>query len=62
MGRTARRALVAVAAAALLAAGCSSRTFEQVGGIVLDARTREPVARGRGESHGARRRAVDRDH
>jgi hypothetical protein len=44
MSTTARRALVAVAAAALLAAGCSARTFEQVGGTVVDARTREPVA------------------
>jgi Carboxypeptidase regulatory-like domain len=44
MGGTARHALVALAAAALLAAGCGSRTFDQVGGTVVDARTREPVA------------------
>jgi hypothetical protein len=44
MGTTARRVLIAMAAAALLAAGCAPRTFDQVSGTVLDARTREPVA------------------
>jgi Carboxypeptidase regulatory-like domain len=43
MGGTARHTLVALAAAALLAAGCGSRTFGQVGGTVVDARTRQPV-------------------
>jgi hypothetical protein len=44
MGGTARRALVAGVAAALLAVGCSSRTFGQVSGTVLDGRTGRPVA------------------
>jgi Carboxypeptidase regulatory-like domain len=45
MGTTAGRVLTAMAAAALLAAGCSARSFDQVRGTVLDARTHRPVAR-----------------
>ncbi|HZD01869.1 MAG TPA: carboxypeptidase regulatory-like domain-containing protein [Actinomycetes bacterium] len=44
MGGAARRALVAGTAAALLAAGCSSRTFDQVRGTVVDGRTGRAVA------------------
>jgi hypothetical protein len=38
------QALVAMTAAVVLAAGCSSNTFDQVEGTVLDSRTRKPVA------------------
>jgi Carboxypeptidase regulatory-like domain len=44
MGGTTRRGLVTAVATALLAAGCSARSFDRVSGTVLDARTREPVA------------------
>jgi Carboxypeptidase regulatory-like domain len=44
MGWTTRRELVAAVAVALLAVGCGARSFDQVSGTVLDARTREPVA------------------
>jgi Carboxypeptidase regulatory-like domain len=44
MGGTTRRKLIAALAAALLAAGCSARSFDRVCGTVLDARTRQPVA------------------
>jgi Carboxypeptidase regulatory-like domain len=42
--RRAGRALAAMTAAVVLAAGCSSKTFDQVKGTVLDARTGKPVA------------------
>ncbi len=38
------RALAAMAVAVVLAAGCSSKTFDQVKGTVLDSRTGKPVA------------------
>ena len=44
MGTTAGRVLTATAAAALLAVGCSARSFDRVSGTVLDARTHQPVA------------------
>jgi hypothetical protein len=44
MSGTKGRVLAAMVAVALLTAGCGSRTFEQVGGTVVDARTGRPVA------------------
>jgi Carboxypeptidase regulatory-like domain len=44
MGGTTRRKLIAAVAAALLAAGCSARSFDRVCGTVLDARTHQPIA------------------
>jgi hypothetical protein len=41
---TAGRALATMTAAVVLAAGCSSKTFDQVKGTVLDSRTGKPVA------------------
>lgn len=42
--RRAGRALAAITAAVVLAAGCNSTTFDQVKGTVLDSRTGKPVA------------------
>jgi hypothetical protein len=42
--RGAGRALAAMTVAVVLAAGCSSKTFDQVKGTVLDGRTGKPVA------------------